>query len=127
MILEHISMRTLDYPTYGQRVLPPKDCYSILKMNGQEAFDYLENLNRIENENGTTCEISLFIEFSSDPIGTLNKCPAMGKSRLLNIVLGDLRGSVFDHVNRYACTQLTGFYDKPTHQIIQFVSECVSE
>lgn len=127
MILEQISMQTLDYPTYGQRVLSPKECYSLLKMNGQEAFDYLENLNRIENENGTTCEILLRVEFSSDPIGTINKCPAMGANKVLSIVLGDLRGSVMAHVNRYILATLTGWYDKPTHKIIPFVSECVSE
>jgi len=127
MILEHISMQTLGYSTENHRLLSPKECYAILHMNGQEAFDYLENLNRIENENETTCEIALRLEYSSDPIGTLNKCPAMGSNKVLSIVLGNLKGSVLNHINRQLCIRLTGFYDKPTHQIIPFVSECVSE
>lgn len=127
MILEHISMMTLGYSIEDHRLLSPKECYAILKMNCREAFDYLENLNRIENENGTTCEISLRLEYSSDPIGTINKCPAMGSNKVLSIVLGDLHGSVMAHVNRYILATLTGYYDKPTHKIIPFVSECVSE
>jgi len=78
---------------------------------------YLNSFNEACKAAGTVVVVGIFIEYSTDPIGTLTKCPAMGRWYRSSIYLGDVI-SVSEHLYNVLRVRFVGYHDKPTNTVI---------
>lgn len=119
MIIENISLNP-GHPYYlkDHHPLKRKYCDKLNRMDPHLIFRYLDEINRICRECSTVLYVEILLEWSSDPIGSLTKCPAMGKWDRSTIQLGAMFSSLAEHYKKYRAVSFVGYHDKPNNKVV---------
>ena len=116
-IIEDIRINRPSHDYYPHEAIPQKVCDDVNFYNPEQILRYLEGFNEACKADNRVIAVSILIEYSPDPIGSLTKCPAMGGYYRGMIYLGDVV-SVIEHLYIVSRVRFIGYHEKPTNEII---------
>jgi hypothetical protein len=117
-IIENIRINAPSFDFHPHEAIPQKVCDEVNLWSPDRIFWYLKSFNEACKAAEKTVVVLLRLEYSSDPIGSLTKSPAMGKNRQIQLCLGKIE-NVMEHLYNYTHVRFIGYYDKPTHKIVE--------
>mgnify|MGYP000859096854 CR=1 FL=1 len=117
-IIENIRINSPSFDYYPHEAIPQKVCDDVNLWSPDRIFWYLKSFNEACKAAEKVVVVLVRLEYSTDPVGSLIKSPAMGKNRQIQICLGKIE-NVMEHFDNYTQSHFIGYYDKPTHKVIE--------
>lgn len=116
-IIEDIRINRPSHDYHPHEAIPQVVCNEVNLYNPEELIRYLEGFNNACKADKKILAVNIVIDYSPDPIGSLTKCPAMGRYYKGMIYLGDVV-SVIEHLYIVSRVRFIGYHEKQTNKII---------
>ena len=122
--IEKLRLLPLDCYDYYKSIksadetIPTSTRDGVNNYNPERLMSYLEQMNRACKRQGILRHVGMYLDYSTDPIGSLNRCPSREKTINKVISLGAME-SVQGFIRHYFGVEFSGYLDKTENKLVE--------